>query len=701
MNTDNTNFYYSEKLAQSLSKATLNNRFYSDKFFLSWFRESGTPYYFLFKKNHSITNIQVSELLSLIRGNIKTKNQVHTTCELAFHTTNSFSKTIEDIVRPTVESIEFKSDDLKRIAELYWPIIENAIVVDTFYTSCAIFIPFNLDIDIIRICGEAGYIHSCGYSIYVRRNSKATQLHLYEAINRHLDRYPEYVGKLQFIPYSNEDFNDDSDVGYIKDAIKDGIDGVKIKIEKNHMTNKSLVQILDEMKRDFSGRLIFRNAGHYKEEHPLISESTMWLISDRSVNYNNTREAGGEIYYICYHQLYLNDSPFHLFEENKPAWVAHTTIPHTLLGAMLNITKPWSIHKTVVIGDPFGGTGTTWLETLKYDNVKCIISDINPLFPILLKDNISFFALPKNQLLKYIETLEEMINKSHDYKLDYKVDYFPNLMALDNDLFNSSYTKATTIIKKLSNNKTTHSWSFDFTIETAHAVEQLSFIDRLIFYVVLRAEIRFQSAYARGTIKPAKAFVESAKYLVEEFKSLDYWCSRASNQLKTVGSFSIFSSRYSNSCGISFARLQHASNCIADDKYIRVSDARVMESRSCDILVTDPPYGFNTQEDLLSLASLYADFITVAINAIKDEGHLVLCLPNEANTGKSLPVCTKSQIITSQVLRSADALGREVYVPAKSSIAMTMPPYYWNSNALRRVILHFRIRDKIINKNDH
>ena len=690
-------------LAQAIDRATEGSQFNSEEFFPIWFRESGTPYFFLFKKNLSVTNIQLPELLALIRQHIFSKDTGCHVTDVAFHTNAAFTQVLDDIVCPIVKSVHFTPSAISSICALYWPIIEKSIVVDTFFTSCAVFLPPHLDIDLLTICAESGYIHSCGYSLFVRRMSKATQSDFYDAIDRHLEKYPTFNGTLQFIPFSAEDFDDDKRIGYVKDALQDGLEGTKIKVEKHEMTKVPLVHIFQDMLTRYDGRLLFRGAGPYKHKHPQTSDSTLWLIADSSVNRNNPVVAGGDKYYICYHQIYFNDSPFHLFDENKPAWVAHTTMPHTLLAAMINITKPWPGDSQTIVGDPFGGTGTTWLESLNHADAQCVSGDINPLFPILTADNAMFFAMPKMDLLQNVADLEQLITRlgSQTDVLIEEAHKQRLLIDTDDPQFPPAYKRAVERVERLRAGKKAPFLSFVFPLEVARELAQTTFFERLVFYITLRAELRYQSAYARGTPRPTSAFIESAKYLVDEMRSLYDWCSRAAIECATVGRFSVFSGHYSKACSIRYACLRQAVADLPGGNTLRVRDARHIEKQSYDIIVTDPPYGFNTEEELFPLAQLYSEVITALLAAIRNNGHLVICLPDEAFTGRSLPVCAKSQIVTEQILRSADSLGRELFVPARSNLPMTAAPYYWKSPALRRTVLHFRVRDRAVAASTH
>src|SRR5581483_7858763 len=105
-----------------------------------------------------------------------------------------------------------------------------------------------------------------------------------------------------------------------------------------------------------------------------------------------------ERFYHCYEQEFKNSSPFHPFDENKPAWRAHTTLPHTLTAAMINIALPYRGSSTVNLCDPFVGSGTTVIEAAKYPYIAPTGSDNDPLVPQLAFDNAEFFGLDAAEL---------------------------------------------------------------------------------------------------------------------------------------------------------------------------------------------------------------------------------------------------------------------------------------------------------------
>jgi tRNA G10 N-methylase Trm11 len=132
-------------------------------------------------------------------------------------------------------------------------------------------------------------------------------------------------------------------------------------------------------------------------------------------------------------------------------------------------------------------------------------------------------------------------------------------------------------------------------------------------------------------------------------------------------------------------------------KHVKSKDCKKWKPRAeFDLIVTDPPYGFNTTEDPEALAEVYRIFLRTAVKSLKDGGQLVLALPDWSHTGRRLPAFILKDFITHQILTIAEHEGREVITSAEQ-ITKTIPvaPYYWESEkALRRAILHFRFRKR-------
>lgn len=670
-------------LAQVLISSEENNNFSSSEFFKKWFLGNGSSYFFLFKKNLKVTNIQFAELLALIRTyTTPTEGNEHIR-DLLFRSTSEFNDAINGIVAAFSQDSNAPDSQYELIAKLYSSLLCRTIVVDCFFGSCVVFVPPELKIDLLSICAYSGYIHSCGDNVFIRRISKTNKEDFFNTLKKYLDNKPK-DGKCFFSVYAHEDFTD-----YDRpkaSELRSGLDDVKIFVEKFYMGSERLVSILKEMRKEFKEFLEIPEPGDYNSKHKEFREQsdvdtsqTLWLIIDHCVS-EAFRNPGEERYFICYNQQFINENPFHLFDENKPAWIAHTTIPHTLMGAMINITKPqWSTKDTVVLADPFAGTGTTFLEALKFANVSVKCSDIESIAPLLAADNLKFFSLLAEELEKFKEKLSRLVEI-----LSSTTDSEPG----------DSYSWAVNLLKKsqVDNNAD----AFSFSLDIVKELKSKTLFDRLLFYLALRTNLRNIAAFEREAKDWKTAYRKEASNLKSQIENLCKLRMREQTKNEQRGNFSVFHGSYSLSCSMSSGSLVKFLDDGRIESAVKVQDAKQLEQKSCDIIVTDPPYGFNTDDDPKRLAKQYVDFINSMIFALKDNGQLVLCLPDHSHTGRQLPFFVHKELITQQILVTAEMAGLEIVNPA---YAVPLPrglfqaPYYWESErALRRAILHFRFR---------
>ena len=109
---------------------------------------------------------------------------------------------------------------------------------------------------------------------------------------------------------------------------------------------------------------------------------------------------------------------------------------------------------------------------------------------------------------------------------------------------------------------------------------------------------------------------------------------------------------------------------------------RAARRRKFDLIVTDPPYGFNTKEDPRKLAELYRVMIPRLLSALGRESHLVMAIPEWSHTGRQLPAFAYKEFITHQVLVVADSMRMDILRPLYASRwagALFRAPFYWES----------------------
>jgi SAM-dependent methyltransferase len=692
-----------DELTTTFERSVSADVFDSSKFFREWYDRESSAYFFLFRKNLKVTNLQFAELIALLRTYIADEKTGRGKIQLLFLSTRSLKDTIRDIVteRGAVPHIDYRRCHL--LAELYSDLLSRIVVVDVFQGSAAVFIPPNLTIDLERICGLAGYVHSCGRIIFIRSTDKITEPYMLDALGRAVTRHPP-KNKLFLAAYAHEDFTgfDRADSA----RLKDGLDDVKLHLEKFYVEGASLPKVLIKIGNAFSATIFVPPPGDYHRTHIALrgqqqvdEDRTIWFIVDYGVGPNGERLA--QRYLICYDQLLANQCPFQLFDENKPAWVAHTTIPHSMMRAMLNLSLPWQDGK-VSLCDPFVGTGTTWLEALKFEDANAICSDLDAICELLVADNLQFFALTPEKLLWLSADLDEISSSLHNSAQARKSENMELFPEWNDTLGRDDYRWAMDLLEEVFKNGREHESGGLIPDRIVAALTRAPLEHRLLFYIGLRAELRYSGAFVRASIDHETAFAQEARELAIQIGRLAEWKQRASRPAKVVGRLIVYRGYYSDIITISPEYLAEvmAGNKLADQ--VRTHDCKNLEPNSFDVIVADPPYGFNTDDRNDDLAQLYHDVIYTLLRALKEGGQLILCLPDRSHTGRRLPVCTRKEFVIHQVLVAADRLGKEVFQPGSTLPdpgGLFRPPYYWESEkALRRAVLHFHLRAKKIER---
>jgi putative RNA methylase family UPF0020 len=662
---------------------------FAAELFNEWFPKAGRATYFLFKKNLRVTNIQFAELMALIRAELRTE-AARPAPEIQFVSPDEFTRAISRIVEGLGSDVSASLPN--QITELYWPIIERIVVIRPFFSAALVFVPPHLALDIAAVCGYSGYVHSCGPRIYARRIDKATPGEFEAALHDYLDtrlRLPPNE-RLILAPYSHEDYTDyDRDFA---DELRSGLDDVKLHVEKFFIGNQRLVSFINYL-RMAEPRILVPPPGPFTSTLPPLRglpgtrlDRLAWLILDHNTS-DELRHPGPHKYFICYDQEFKNENPYHVYDETKPAWTAPNTIPHTLAGAMINIARP-DIDTTpgaTTLCDPFVGSGTIWMEALKYPEFNASCSDLSEISPRLCVDNLRFIHIGTHELRALEPRLREVISyveggegttktQERVQRAQQRFLLLTNLADMVN-MHDATFTK-------------------DFVNDLPR-----SRFERLLFYLVVRTTVRNLAAFIRRQADAREPFDDEWRhaYVSEANKFL-----RQTRQLlllrERIESFGVVAGRphlliadgeYSRACSVA------SPDGDWHTYQTEVWDACDLEQRfRPDVIVTDPPYGFNTEEDPVEFARFYAKMIPSLIRALRPGGQLVLCLPDLSFNGRRMFFFANKDLVVQQVLRAAEDLGLHVSVPGFSvpePVRLFRPPYYWESErALRRAILHFR-----------
>ncbi|MDX6698309.1 MAG: hypothetical protein QOE65_1706 [Solirubrobacteraceae bacterium] len=681
-------------------------------FYASWFRApTSSSYFFLFKKNLTVTNLQFAELVALLRTHTSFRDGREPRPSLHFVSTSDFKdKTRRLLTALGGRSKKSTQDDVwarcNLFEELWGDLYERTVALDAFYGSCVAFFPPALSLDLRAVCAESGYIHSCGPSVWVRKVRKARNgEELLKGVRSHIGSDP--AKRTFFAVYSHEDFT-----GFDREQaseLRHGLDDVKVWVEKYWIGGDRLVSVLQRIDREMGEDVEVAGAGDYRisrkavEADPNIDPTrSLWLLVDRGVHPSGRRPTS-ERYYICYEQLWKNENPFHGFDENKPAWRAHTTLPHTLTAAMLNITRPYQPPGAVQhLMDPFVGSGTTLLEAAKYPNIRPAGADIDPLAPRLIGDNFAFFCMSAEQLdaihqhLKHVvvflegEERPELRNARQAL-----VDETERRRLLSDTAANrhakETYTWAEGLVAGIAGNPSAELTLDDRQLGDLEARDD--FVERLYFYIALRAVRRSVGARQSDASRSYRAaWISEARVLLRQIEHL-------AGRTRQVtrgddGQWRWFHGAYSNECAISPALLAAAAEKAKTG--VEVLDAlESNRSEAVDLYITDPPYGFNTDDDPHTLAQLYRHIVQHAFEALRDGGQLVLALPDQSFVGREPAFFAHRNFVQQLIASVSHETGRELLGSAEvlpSEPDVYKAPYYWESDrALRRAVLHYRV----------
>ncbi len=662
------------------------------RFFTTWFRKRGKIYSFVFKKNHRVTNIQIAELIALLRT-----YRMDSSNELAFVSPQDFRGVIKDIVDTFYNTSSDIAGSNKFMERHYGAMLNNIAVLDALYGSCVVFLPPGVEIDVASVCALSGYIHSYGPNIYIRNIYKSSKDRFFARLDNYLSDPIRQGRKILFRPYSHEDFTE-NDTNY-RSALKSGLDDVKILAQKSFLGNERIADIVEQMRDRYSGKLVIpfpgdsstdaRFIGEQRADPFFDSDHCLFLIIDHSIEPGPASARGNRHFIICYDQQNINSNPFHLFDENKPAWFDHTTLPHTLAGAMINISRPfWPKKKhddPIRLCDCFVGSGTTLFEIRKFDGVQCTGLDYEPISKLLVRDNATIFSESSDHLHNYVQRLSSLC----------KYLSIPEpTKRTDIEKWSAEKAVLETANQLCAVWKEAHRqrMSPESTDELVRRSEETDVFGRLAFYTRLKVERRYESALAACSVDPKEVLKKELDDLSNMLSELAELRIRV-DQTNSAETIHRYIDVYSSGLSLSMQRLQESKRDLDSSVRIVSCEEWVPECKY-DVIVSDPPYGFNTQEDTQHLAVVYASFLKKAIGALADDGQLIIALPDWSHTGRRLPAFVLKDFVINQVLMIANACEREVIIPASPSPrAVGAAPYYWESEkALKRAILHFLFR---------
>ncbi len=467
---------------------------------------------------------------------------------------------------------------------------------------------------------------------------------------------------------------------------------------------------------------------------------------------------GTKQYFIVYAQLWRNCSQLTLFKERKPAWVAPVTIPHTLSTALVNLAhgnwvrwyrrRPCEQDRRPVVVDAFCGTGTTLIDAyLRFPGSTIIGLDSEPLGPRLFADNVAFFTYGHTQIetlltnymeAKYANSLLDGLRKFVMMGRD--VSTIPGeppknprraLACVSSLIFGELFANApgAESLEEITDplvfsNAVQATIDGGFSERCRAVLEGFELDVRLLFFIVWRGLVYGRHAVNGPADLPLVVQSELNRCTQEmrahlgvlgEFEGYRGMLGAKDSSPRILepgqhmGSYSLASMITPASFGEmrpsaqgadlrELSTLIHRQSAPPGVHVCRVVDSALAlaELAECvDIMITDPPYGFNTGDSAKRMRELYGTFIRAAIGTLTSYGQLIVALPDYARNGRQIPFYQTRAAVVQQVISHAEELGKRIIhfdetKPDRSGLFS--PPYYWAApTGVSRSVVHFTL----------
>lgn len=644
----------------------------------------GQRYVVVFKQGFKKTNVHAVEFLYLL--------QMHTTLSeenYSRHLQIVSSRDIKESANQYLPIInESKTEEEKNaVLSTFVKYFSNKAVVDFNMTTATLFVPEGAKVDFRSIVAESGYIHSLGNYIYSGDLQSVKPTALAQTLRYAIELAKVEREKVMIVPYFHEDFTHRDRTKSM--FLSEGLDDIKFHMSKAYVGQERLYKFLSEFVELHDEDVCMAPTNYeisremFRGKFPDHNPSAVWIITDFCLR-DDELVAASQKNILAYRQTFKNENFYHFYEENKPAWASHTTLPHTLAGAMLNLARRWLPAGDVLVCDPFSGSGTVFLEAQKFTGLRCKSFDLSNLNVEVLGDNIRFFQADATKLREIDHTLAafEVANAADPFAKKGSV----------NDIFRSILDVVKQWRSSLPNE--------DFlSLERVEVEEGLGKVGkdlgaRIALYCALRAAVRGSVDLDRDISTWDEIFKREVGQLRQQMKNhikeLDQVGGSVQKDSITVGQGS-----YSRQVLPPLPTGE--SNDLFSLKEFGVADVKDLPSGMFDAIICDPPYGFNTEEDRISIVSFAEMLVERLVEGLKPSGgQILMALPKISYTGREIPLPLRSDQIARRLIDYCLRTGRQCWKPALvlpcPLTDFIQPPYYWRSEkALVRRILHFWI----------
>lgn len=663
--------------------------------FDKWYHNSGKIYQFIYRCNYSVTDIQYRELLELLRMHCRL---IEKSGKLFFTTREKMENFLWEFRTKLFQETSYKGG--KKVRNFCLKKIDHTIVIENYFTSSLVYIPDSIEIDIEEIIYEAGYAFVCGENLFCERIDTAT----YKDVKRAVDCYRKGLKyPLKFDIFDEKKYPY-TDRGYEDDFKNNGADLLCLDSKHYYLQELPLMEAIKKLNDLYSGE------GKEAKE--------VFILKDSSMPGCNSEEPK-QGYYFLIHPLVINKNLCYLFDTDHPAW-NNTLIPHTFVSAMINIVRASSYNKMIKMVDPLVGSGTIAVEAAKYPDILFMGGDIKADSYEKIRYNMDFFAMDYEKAkilsLSILQYLKE--NAGIEYERFY-IGLSERQKKRIIQLINSAdeedkrqYEEIELLVKWLlrehmevfEQNEQRHEYQLQKVISTIHTSERNK--KNIYFFAYLYRKIYLKHFQHTETISPVsfkeKIYAELKSMffrvldMTDILKAQKGQCSTNSDTGKIV-----FVKDKIKYIGVRYG--QQYKNDLKENIYDNIDMRDFLanirnKGEKPDVIITDPPYGYNTDEQDDQLFELYRDLAIECTKTIGHGGQVIICLAEQMHLGKRLPAFIKKETVMDMFLDAAEQ--NDLYVVNCDEEIYDMDqlycfPFFWEAKkALKRQVIRLQFFEK-------
>ncbi|MEM7705742.1 MAG: hypothetical protein AAF358_09340 [Pseudomonadota bacterium] len=668
-----------------------------------------------------------------------------------------FSDINIDSSKEALGYVEKCTEFVQRFLRLYRDTLEKSVVFDRYFCSGLIHFPETLFCDVRKVFAECGYAHSAGIPLIYRNSSKMFGGDVYRAFEKFLDGFSPEDDKNKMLVnvLSESTISQKRKKGSVL-STRNGLAELQIDLRKYYIEDVPLVSVMADLGAKHRSKVVIPVPGDDEElDVECRSDCSVWMINDFDIYLDTTSNRfgkGTKQYLGIYAQYFKNGTPLNIFKERKPGWIAPITIPTTLSSAIINSCEIQLREEAqtggegLVILDPFAGSGGFLMDALvRFPRAKIIGLDKNIIAPYMARDNIRFFGnIEKMSQAKGLLNLAMICSKIREADENLAPDRI--LESYDSEAIKDPTAYPT----QFAINEINRSLDFlgeahdgrEFAAKIADLSEAggprslfefLSSDDeellsiRLFVYAIWRGIYLNATSIAQHPERLASLLESEMTALIRELNKatgladegdlhhlepslfslskktdskqiFSSYTTIAQSQIQKYSCFRIASPQ--DSCEAENIIREFVSSPESGILYVSVEDSLDVLARMkqfADLIIGDPPYGFNTSEGgNAGMIDLFSKLFPTLIDATKDGGEVAAAIPLQARHGRQFPYFQTNEFIEDQIMRFLADTGRAARWAAAPFGAVNSSQgfghAYWSSaSALVRGVLNIKL----------